>query len=144
MTPESVALPAAWQSAIAQRLGAGERVLAVLETPLSTLSSRPGDTVAARTIEPIYLAGELVLPLGTVVHGQLLVMHPVPHDGGHVRLTLGFDRFVDERGAPLSIEAAPVTLVVPVSSDAGGGLAVGERISVVLVEAARLPLLAGR
>ena len=43
MTPESVALPAAWQSAIAQRLGAGERVLAVLETDLDArLHFRPG------------------------------------------------------------------------------------------------------
>ncbi len=43
MTTESVALPAAWHAALAPRLAAGERVLAVLETDLDArLRFRPG------------------------------------------------------------------------------------------------------
>jgi hypothetical protein len=48
---------------------AGTTFVAVLENPISTARSHPGDAVELRTIEPVRLANGEEIPTGLIIHG---------------------------------------------------------------------------
>jgi hypothetical protein len=53
-------------------LPAGTSVKMKLETPISTKTSKVGDTFAGRVTEPVLLDGKTVIPVGAAITGQVI------------------------------------------------------------------------
>ena len=53
-------------------LPAGTAVKMKLETPISTKTSKIGDTFAGRVTEPVLLNGKTVIPVGAAITGQII------------------------------------------------------------------------
>lgn len=53
-------------------LPAGTSVKMKLETPISTKTSKVGDTFAGRVTEPVLLKGQTVIPVGAAITGQVV------------------------------------------------------------------------
>jgi hypothetical protein len=53
-------------------LPSGTTVHMKLETPISTKTSKVGDTFAGRVTEPVMLNGKAVLPVGAAIQGQIV------------------------------------------------------------------------
>jgi hypothetical protein len=75
---------------------------AVLElellTPLDTSVSRVGDEIEARTLSPVYVKGEPVLPRGTYVEGRVIEVKPSGRVKGRAQLAFTFDRLSTRTG----------------------------------------------
>jgi hypothetical protein len=52
-------------------LPAGTAVRMKLETPISTMTSKPGDRFAGRVTEPVLLNGKTVIPVGAALEGRV-------------------------------------------------------------------------
>ena len=63
-----------------------------LLSPLDTSVSRAGDEIQARTIAPIYLEGEPVLPRGTYVEGRVTEVEASGRVKGRAKIAFTFDR----------------------------------------------------
>jgi hypothetical protein len=97
---------------------AGTRVRVALDSAAGSKSSRQGDPVRARLLEPVFIDGKVLLPEGTMVHGTL----------AGARRARRLYRAGSLRFAFQSVEAAPQrTWNVPLSVSAGL-LAGGARI----------------
>src|ERR1700676_3589649 len=53
----------------------GTRIPLVLTTPINTRTTHAGDSVRAETAFPITISGQLVIPAGTYLEGQLTAVH---------------------------------------------------------------------
>jgi len=53
-------------------LPAGTAVRMKLETPISTMTSKPGDRFAGRVTEPVMLNGKTVIPVGAALEGRVM------------------------------------------------------------------------
>ena len=69
-----------------------------LLTPLDTAVSLVGDEIQARTLSPVYLNGEPVLPRGTYVEGRVTEVTASGRVKGRAHLAFTFDRLSTRSG----------------------------------------------
>jgi hypothetical protein len=69
-----------------------------LLTALDTSVNRSGDEIQARTISPVYLKGEPVLPQGTFIEGRVTEVQASGKVKGRARLAFTFDRLSTQAG----------------------------------------------
>jgi hypothetical protein len=107
----------------------GTELQLVLEQPLSSATSRPGDTVTARVERAVSEDGRVILPGGTVLQGRVVEARSSGRVSGRARLAVDFDRIV-VRGRTHELDASTIVAEAPSESgrDAkivGGSAAAG-------------------
>jgi hypothetical protein len=81
----------------------------VLETAMSSATSRAGDRVVARLAEDVRVGDKVVVPAGSEVRGRVTAAVPSGHVKGLARLAFDFDTLVLE-GKEHSIATRPVDI----------------------------------
>jgi type IV secretory pathway VirB10-like protein len=107
----------------------GTELQLVLEEPLSSATSRPGDTVTARVERATSEDGSIVLPGGTVLQGRVTDTRSSGRVSGRARVAVDFDRIV-VRGRTHELDVSTIVAEAPSESgrDAkvvGGSAAAG-------------------
>jgi hypothetical protein len=103
----------------------GATLSLVLETAISSATSRSGDLVVARLAEDIRVGDEVVVPAGTEVRGLVTAVLASGRAGGHARVAFDFDRLV-LRNQEHSIGTRPVDITAAShEGDAVIGMGVG-------------------
>ena len=107
----------------------------VLETAISSATSRAGDLVVARLVEDIKVGEKVVAPSGSEVRGRVTAAVPSGRVKGNARLAFDFDTLVLE-GKEHSIGTRPVDITAANSHkrDAviiGGGAGAGAIIGAI-------------
>lgn len=89
--PVVVPSPAAATSTVASGLAAGTRIRFHLDAPLSSATSKTGETFAFTLLDPVQTTGGRVIPSGTKGSGTLLLSGHAGSGGHEGDLTLGLD-----------------------------------------------------
>jgi len=89
---------------------AGTSFVAVLQTQLSTDENNTGDPFVAKTVEPIYVDGRIVVPAGSRVDGVLRDVQASGRIKDRARMTLVFQEIVDSAGKTRAMSALPLTI----------------------------------
>jgi len=87
----------------------GATLLLVLETAMSSETSRSGDRVVARLAEDVRVGEKVVVPAGSEVRGRVTAAAPSGHVKGLARLAFDFDTLVLE-GKEHSIGTGPIDI----------------------------------
>ena len=108
---------------------AGTQLFLVLETPVSSVASHPGDRVEARVERATSEDGRVLLPGGTVLKGHVLDAHPSGRVSGKGRVIVAFDQIV-VRGRTQKLDTTEIEAVADDSHERdaaiiGGGTAAG-------------------
>jgi hypothetical protein len=108
---------------------AGTQLSLVLETPLSSAASHPGDRVEARVERATSEDGRVLLPGGTVLRGHVLDAHPSGRVSGKGRVIVAFDQIV-VRGRTQRLNTTEIEALAGDSHErdaaiVGGGTAAG-------------------
>jgi len=108
---------------------AGTQLSLVLETPVSSATSRPGDRVTARVERATSEDGRVLLPGGTVLRGHVLDARSSGRVSGRARVAVAFDQIV-VRGRTQRLDTTEIEAVAPDSHERdaaiiGGGAAAG-------------------
>jgi len=108
---------------------AGTQLSLVLETPLSSVASHPGDRVEARVERATSEDGRVLLPGGTVLKGHVLDAHSSGRVSGKGRVIVAFDQIV-VRGRTQKLDTTEIEAVAGDSHERdaaiiGGGTAAG-------------------
>jgi type IV secretory pathway VirB10-like protein len=108
---------------------AGTQLSLVLETPVSSATSRPGDRVTARVERATAEDGRVLLPGGTVLKGRVLDAHESGRVSGRARVAIAFDQIV-VRGRTQRLDTTEIEAVAADSHERdaaiiGGGTAAG-------------------
>jgi type IV secretory pathway VirB10-like protein len=90
----------------------GTELTLVLEEPLSSTASHPGDPVTARVERATSEDGRIVLPGGTVLQGRVSDARPSGRVSGRARVAVDFDRIV-VRGRTHELDASPIVAEAP-------------------------------
>jgi hypothetical protein len=69
----------------------GLKIDSVLQTPLSSRESKPGDRFNVRTAEPVELNGRIIIPAGTIVNGTVTSVTPPKDNLVKAGIGLSFD-----------------------------------------------------
>lgn len=114
---------------------AGTTLTLALETPLSSGTSSPGDTVVAKLVSDVTAGDKVALPAGSEVRGRVTAAVGSGRVKGRARLAFAFDHAVVE-GREHSLEAQAVDITADDSHkrDAaivGGGAAAGGIIGAI-------------
>ena len=89
---------------------AGTSFLAVLQTRLTTDENSTGDPFVAKTIDPIYVDGRIVVPAGSRVDGVLRDVQASGRIKDRAQMTLVFQEIVDSAGKTREMSALPLTI----------------------------------
>jgi hypothetical protein len=89
---------------------AGTSFVAVLQTRLSTDENSTGDPFVAKTVEPIYVDGRIVVPAGSRIDGVLRDVQASGRIKDRARMTIVFQEIVDSAGKTRTISALPLTI----------------------------------
>jgi len=89
---------------------AGTSFLAVLQTRLTTDENSTGDAFVAKTIDPIYVDGRIVVPAGSRVDGVLRDVQASGRIKDRAQMTLVFQEIVDSAGKTREMSALPLTI----------------------------------
>jgi hypothetical protein len=73
---------------------------------VSSDTSQPGDTFTARLVEPVRVAGDVVIGTGTTVHGNVVEAIPAKKVGGRAKLNLQFTSLTLPSGKQAPIVAS--------------------------------------
>lgn len=108
---------------------AGTQLSLVLETPLSSAASHPGDRVEARVERATSEDGRVLLPGGTVLKGHVLDARPSGRVSGKARVIVAFDQIV-VRGRTQRLDTTEIEAVADDSHERdaaiiGGSTAAG-------------------
>jgi len=87
----------------------GTELTLVLETPLSSVNSKPGDLVVAKVERAIDDTGAIALPGATYVEGRVLEVRASGRVKGRARVVAAFDRII-LRGEPRRLETTPIVV----------------------------------
>jgi hypothetical protein len=112
-----------------EEIPAGTALTLVLETPLSTETSREGQPVTARIERAVSEDGRVVLPGGSVLRGRVSEVDPSGRIHGRAHLAVKWDQ-ITVRGVSRSIQTSDVAMTAEGNHgrDAkiiGGGTAAG-------------------
>jgi hypothetical protein len=115
---------------------AGTSVVAVLQTQLSTDENTTGDPFVAKTVDPIYVDGRIVVPAGSRIEGVLRDVQASGRIKDRARMTLVFQEIVDSEGKTHSMSALPLTIQAASETDddvlkIGAGSAAGAIIGAI-------------
>jgi type IV secretory pathway VirB10-like protein len=114
---------------------AGTQLSLVLETPLSSATSHPGDRVEARVERAMSDDGRVLLPGGTVLKGKVVDAQSSGRVKGRARLVVAFDQIVVRgRTQPLATTEIEATATDSHRRDGaviGGGAAAGAIIGAI-------------
>ena len=87
----------------------GTELTLVLETPLSSVDSKPGDLVVAKVERAVDATGAIALPGATYVEGRVLEVRNSGRVKGRARVVAAFDRII-LRGEPRRLETTPIVV----------------------------------
>ena len=112
-----------------EEIPAGTALTLVLETPLSSATSREGEAVTARIERALSEDGRVVLPGGSVLRGRVTEVDPSGRVHGRAHLAVKWDQ-ITVRGVTRSIQTSDVAMTAEGNHgrDAkiiGGGTAAG-------------------
>lgn len=103
---------------------AGTQLSLVLETPLSSATSRAGDRVTARVERATSEDGRVLLPGGTVLKGHVLDAQPSGRVSGRARVAVAFDQIV-VRGRTQRLATTEIDAVAPDSHERDAAIIAG-------------------
>jgi len=111
--PQPSSVPAKQSVTVPQ----GTRIPLVLTTPINTRTTHAGDSVRAETAFPITISGQLVIPTGTYLEGQLTSVHR-PNSSNRSAFQMRFTRLIFPSGyaVPLPGATAQARLAHPGST----------------------------
>jgi hypothetical protein len=89
-------------------LPSGSTVHMKLETPISTQTSKVGDTFAGRVTEPVLLNGKTVIPVGAAIQGQIVKLTEPRRIKGKPTIELRPDSITMPDGAKYEFHATVV------------------------------------
>jgi hypothetical protein len=92
-----------------EEIPAGTALTLVLETPLSTATSREGQSVTARVERAVSEDGRVVLPGGSVLRGRVTEVDQSGRVSGRAHLAVKFDQ-ITVRGVSRRIETSDVAM----------------------------------
>lgn len=95
---------------VTMTIPAGTRVVAALETHLSSDTNHSGDPFIATTTAPIVIDGKSIAPTGTKIRGSLRSVQPSGRVKGRAQMTLAYEEIIDAAGNSYTITAQPMTL----------------------------------
>jgi hypothetical protein len=98
--------PAEALSAIGQPAPSGSVLHAELLTPLSSATSKKGDTIEAVISDPVFLGNRLLLPQGSRLEGTVMQVRPARRFGHNGLLRIEFQKVVPPDGAEQKIAAS--------------------------------------
>jgi len=98
------AVPASAQGTLS--IGAGEKLVLQLETPLHTRSSREGDRVYFRTADEVMSGGDVAIPRGSEVRATVTKARRAGRLAGRAELCLRFDEVRLADGTALALSAS--------------------------------------
>jgi hypothetical protein len=90
-TPVALPSPAAATTTVVSGVAAGTRIRFHVDTPLSSATSKTGETFAFTLLDPVQTTGGRVIPSGTKGSGTLLLSGHAGSGGHEGDLTLGLD-----------------------------------------------------
>lgn len=103
--PEAEAEPEPEVRTVSVSVPAGTTFAAELQDTLSSASSRAGDTFRARIVDDVVDDGEVVIPAGSEVVGEVTEAVPLRKVGGKARLAVRFTDLVLSSGSTVPIRA---------------------------------------
>lgn len=89
-------------------VGAGERFVLQLETPLHTRSTREGDRAYFRSLDEVMAGGEVAIPRGSEVRATVTKVRRPGRLAGRAELSLRFDEIWLADGTVLGLDASLV------------------------------------
>jgi hypothetical protein len=89
----------------------GTVLVASLDQPLSSASTRSGDPFVASVVAPVVFDGKTVLPSGTEIRGRVEEVSSGAGGSEEASMTLVFQSVVDAKGEVLPLQAEPIRLV---------------------------------
>ena len=92
-----------------EEIPAGTSLTLILETPLSTATSREGEAVTARIERAVSEDGRVVLPGGSVLRGRVTEVDPSGRVHGRAHLAVKWDQ-ITVRGVTRSIQTSDVAM----------------------------------
>jgi hypothetical protein len=95
-----------------EEIPAGTALTLVLETPLSTATTREGEPVTARIERAVSEDGRVVLPGGSVLKGRVTEVDQSGRVRGRAHLAVRFDQ-ITVRGITRRIETSDVAMTAP-------------------------------
>lgn len=84
----------------ADQIPEGTELRVVLREPLGAHVNAVGDRIAVDLVRPLAARGEIVLPIGTTIHGQVVAIAKPATRGNHVAIAVRFDEIM-HRGRAL-------------------------------------------
>ncbi len=80
-----------------------------LQSRINSKLSEAGDIVVANLTEPLYVAGEMVLPRGTEFHGRIVEIAPAKRGQRSSHMSINFERIITASGAvPISAQVTAI------------------------------------
>jgi hypothetical protein len=117
-------------------IAAGTGLMATLQTTIATDKNHVGDRVTLSVVEPISVSGRTVVPVGSIINGDVTHIDPAGSVAGGAELTLRFSQLVIAgKGFPISCD--PFRLWVTGDAqesvlEIGGGAIAGSIIGGIL------------
>ncbi len=98
---------------------------------IHTRTSRVGDTVAGRIVQPVYVNGRVALPSGTLLYGEITRLRPAGRLHRAAELGFRFEQVAlpDNQVQPITAVLAGVEHAGPLQLDREGYLKGGRRFS---------------
>ncbi len=88
----------------------GTRILARLETTLSSRTNRQGDRFTAKVVEAIMVSGKEVIPAGTTLEGRVAEVKTAGRVKGRSEMNLSYERLIFPNGVSETIVASQADL----------------------------------
>jgi hypothetical protein len=83
------------------------------QTPIHSATTRPGEALVAKIVEPITIEGHEAIPSGARVHGRVTQVESAEEAEGRGRLNLEFSAVALPDGSRVRFESERVELVAP-------------------------------
>ena len=84
----------------------GSVVHARLVTPLNSSTTKKGEEVEALTTQPLIVSEHLILPVGSVIKGSVIQVHPARHMGRNGQLRILFHQVTPPDGVEQKVQAS--------------------------------------
>jgi hypothetical protein len=149
-------------AATAQQIPAGTHLLLRMEHSISSKTAKPGDGVHMRTVTPINVAGNIVVPIGSYAQGTVVKAQAarLAHRGADLQIRLETlflptggvvtvsalsSSFYDEQHRPSGPGKTPAVVLAAILAGVAAGGETGARIGLGAGAGAILiPIIAGR
>jgi hypothetical protein len=116
-----------------ETLTSGTTFVAALQTTIATDKNKVGDAIALRTLEPVRVNEQEVVPAGATIRGEVTHIDPAGRVAGGAELTLRFTTLETPDGKSYAVSCVPFRLqgkgdAKKSALEIGGGAAAGALI----------------